>query len=442
MFRLSYLFLLSLFFFTVSATAQENVKLLSLDEAIKTSLNNNKSVQIATIEKEISAAGYKQTNAIFLPQVNFSYTAISTNNPLNAFGFKLEQKSISAADFNPDLLNHPDGTPDFTTKLEVQQPLVNMDMIYMRKAAAAQTEIYSHKLERTKEYITFEVSKAYLQLQLAYDAVNVMEDALKTVNAVYKFTDDHFQQGLIQKSDVLNVQVQVASVESNLQKAKSNIKNASDYISLLMGEPTGIIYKAVPAEGNEIIISVTDTSYIPASRADFLAMSKAIEAKNLVIQSNKMSMLPKLNAFGSYQYNDNRMFGFGANAYLAGIQLSWDIFKGNRTRNIISTQTLERNKLRSELEQQKAQSNLELNKTKQDIIDAQFEISQYRKAVEQSSEALRILQNRYTQGLVNTTDVMMAATQLSQQKLALAQAFFNQHVSNAYLQFLTATENK
>ncbi|MBS1935347.1 MAG: TolC family protein, partial [Bacteroidetes bacterium] len=360
----------------------------------------------------------------------------------NAFGFKLEQKSISAADFNPDLLNHPDGTPDFTTKLEVQQPLVNMDMIYMRKAAAAQTEIYSHKLERTKEYITFEVSKAYLQLQLAYDAVNVMEDALKTVNAVYKFTDDHFQQGLIQKSDVLNVQVQVASVESNLQKAKSNIKNSSDYISLLMGEPTGIIYKAVPAEGNEIIISVTDTSYIPASRADFLAMSKAIEAKNLVIQSNKMSMLPKLNAFGSYQYNDNRMFGFGANAYLAGIQLSWDIFKGNRTRNIISTQTLERNKLRSELEQQKAQSNLELNKTKQDIIDAQFEISQYRKAVEQSSEALRILQNRYTQGLVNTTDVMMAATQLSQQKLALAQAFFNQHVSNAYLQFLTATENK
>ncbi|HVM89047.1 MAG TPA: TolC family protein [Puia sp.] len=442
MFRSSYLFLLSLCFFTISATAQENGKSLSLDDAIKASLNNNKSVQIATIEKEISAAGYKQTDAIFLPQVNFSYTAMSTNNPLNAFGFKLQQKSISATDFNPDLLNHPDGTPDFTTKLEVQQPLVNMDMIYMRKAAAAQVEIYSHKLERTKEYITFEVSKAYLQLQLAYDAVNVLEDALKTVNAVYKFTDDHFQQGLIQKSDVLNVQVQVASVESNLQKAKSNIKNASDYISLMMGEPTGTIYKANPADGNEIITSVTDTSYIPASRADFLAMSKAVEAKNLVIQSNKMSMFPKLNAFGSFQYNDNRLFGFGANAYLAGIQLSWDIFKGNRTRNIISTQTLERNKLQSELEQQKAQSNLELNKTKQDIIDAQFDISQYKKAVEQSSEALRILQNRYTQGLVNTTDVMMAATQLSQQKLALAQAIFNQHVSNAYLQFLTATENK
>jgi outer membrane protein TolC len=83
-----------------------------------------------------------------------------------------------------------------------------------------------------------------------------------------------------------------------------------------------------------------------------------------------------------------------------------------------------------------------LNKTKQDIIDAQFEISQYKKAVEQSSEALRILQNRYTQGLVNTTDVMMAATQLSQQKLALAQAIFNQHVSNVYVQFLTATETK
>ncbi len=78
----------------------------------------------------------------------------------------------------PDVLNNPSATRDFTTKLDVQQPLVNMDLLYKRKAAAKQTELYQYKTQRTKEYLTFEVKKAYLQLQLAYDAVKVLEEAI------------------------------------------------------------------------------------------------------------------------------------------------------------------------------------------------------------------------------------------------------------------------
>ncbi len=426
--------------FITSISAQDNVKSLGLSEAISSTLNNNKSIQLANLDESIAASNYKQTEAIFLPQVGFSYTAMSTNNPLNAFGFKLQQKSISATDFNPDLLNHPSGTPDFTTKLEVQQPLVNMDMLYMRKAADKQTELYKYKTQRTKEYLTFEVQKAYLQLQLSYDAVKVLEEELQTIKTVYTFTDNHFQQGLIQKSDLLNVQVQVATVESNLSKAKNNIRNASDYLSLLMGQTSGVIYKVADADVTEKSITDTSTKII-ATRADFMAMQKAIEASDLMIKSNKMSYLPKLNAFGSYQLNDSRMLGFGENAYLVGAQFSWDIFKGNKTKNTITTQTLERNKLSEQLAQQKDQSQLELNKAYRDLADAQFEIKQQKMAIEQADESLRILQNRYQQGLVNTTDVLMATTQLSQQKFALAQAVFTLNVTKAYLQLLTASSN-
>ena len=114
--------------YVTSISAQSSIKKLSLNEAITTALNNNKSIQIAKLDENIAASNYKQTEAIYLPQIGVSYTAMSTNNPLNAFGFKLQQKSITQNDFNPDLLNHPSGTPDFTTKIEVQQPLINMDM--------------------------------------------------------------------------------------------------------------------------------------------------------------------------------------------------------------------------------------------------------------------------------------------------------------------------
>jgi len=420
--------------------AQTNTSPLSLADAISKATQNNRAVNLSKLDEQIAVSNYKQTDAIYLPQVGLSFTAMSTNNPLNAFGFKLQQKSISQADFNPDLLNHPNGTPDFTTKIEVQQPLINMDMLCMRKGAAMQTEVYQYKTKRTKEYLTFQVQKAYLQLQLAYNALRVLEDALQTTKAVYTFTDNHYKQGLIQKSDVLNVQVQINTVESNLAKAKSNIGNASDYLSLLMGQPTGIIYTATD---NTAMDTETDsTATIATNRSDFMAMQKAIEASNLMIKSSKMSEFPKLNAFGSYQLNDSRMLGFGSNAYLVGAQLSWDIFKGNRTKNTIATQTLERNRLAEELTQQKEQSNLELSKAKRDISDAAIEIATQKIAIAQAEESLRILQNRYEQGLVNTTDVLMATTQVSQQKFAMSQAVFNLNVAKAYLQFLTTSTNK
>ncbi|HEY8783378.1 MAG TPA: TolC family protein [Mucilaginibacter sp.] len=426
--------------FASKVLAQDSAKNLSLNEAIEATLNNNKAIQIAKLDESIAAANYKQTEAVFLPQIGVSYTAMSTNDPLNAFGFKLQQRTITQNDFNPELLNHPSGTPDFMTKLEVQQPLLNMDMLYMRKGAEKQTEIYKYKTQRTKEYLTFEVQKAFLQLRLAYDAVSVLEEASKTAQSVYEFTDNHFKQGLIQKSDLLNAQVQVTAVQSNLVKAQSNIRNASDYLSLLMGRKTGVIYTIDSSLGARE--GADTTRKIASSRADFMAMQKAIEASDLMIKSSRMSYLPKLNAFGNFQYNDNNLTGFGANAYFVGIQLSWDVFKGNKTKNIIAGQKLERDKLTEQLAQQKDQSQLEVNKAYRDLSDAQFEIQQERLAIQQAAESLRILQNRYQQGLVNTTDVLMAQTQLSQQKFALAQAQFTANVTKAYLQLLTSSTNK
>ncbi|HCL83034.1 MAG TPA: TolC family protein [Chitinophagaceae bacterium] len=427
---------LLLYFF---ATAQESTKVLVLDEVIKQATENNKTVTLAALDEKISVSNYKETQATYLPQVNFSYTAATTNNPLYAFGYKLQQESITPNDFNPQVLNNPSATSDFMTKLELQQPLLNMDLLYMRKSALKQTELYHYKTERTKEYITFQAKKAYLELQLAYESKNVLEDALKTSRAMYKFTSDRVQQGLLQKSDLLNADVQIKSLENNLAEANSNIKNISDFLSQLMNTGKGVIYTTEPLNA---ATATAKTDSLPADRADFKAMETAMQSYDLMIKSSKMSYLPRLNAFANYQFNDNTALGFGSNAYLAGIQLSWSIFKGNQTRNKIATQNLERDKLAEQLASQKDEGNLELSKAYRQLEDAQYKIAQQKTAVDQADEALRILQNRYQQGLVNTTDVLMAQTQLSQQKLGYAGAVFANNVTVAYLQFLTSTTNQ
>jgi outer membrane protein TolC len=421
--------------------AQDSIKNLSLQEAVEKTLSNNAGVRLAKLDENIASANYLQTEAIFLPQIGLSYTALATNDPLNAFGFKLQQRSITQNDFNPGLLNHPSGTPDFMAKLEFRQPILNVDMLYMRKGAQKQTEVYQYKTQRTKEYLTFDVQKGYLQLQLAYNAVKVLEEALQNAKSVYTFTDNHFKQGLIQKSDLLNAQVQVITVESNLTKARSSVRNASDYLGLLMGQRSGVIYKT--DDETHTSQQVRDTALkIAPSRSDFKAMNKAIEASGLMIKSTQMSTLPKLNAFGNYQYNDRHLTGFGANSYFVGLQLSWDIFSAKKTNNAVTKQKLERDKLKEQLAQQKDQSQLELNKAVRDLSDARFEIEQDQAAVAQASEALRILQNRYGQGLVNTTDVLLAETQLSQQKFVLVQARFTLDLTGYYIQLLTSATTK
>jgi outer membrane protein TolC len=438
--RKSGLLLLLLLVFS-RASSQGPTVSLTIDQAIAAALANNRELKLATLDEKIAGARYHETEAVFLPQAGVSYTAMTTNNPLNAFGFKLQQQSISAGDFNPDQLNHPGGTPDFMARADVQQPLVNMDQLFLRKSAAKEVEVYYMKGQRTKEGLVFEVCKAYLQLYLADASVKVLEEAKATAGALYRYTNDRVDQGMLSKADALNAKVQVTTTESRLAEARSQVENTSDYLSMLIGTPYGTLY-AVDSNSVQESGPVLADSVVPAGRADLMAIQKAIEASDLGIRSRKMSALPRLNAFGSYQLNDSRMFGFGSNAYLAGMQLSWDIFKGNSIRNKISTQTLERNKLVEELSLRKDQSNLELNKARRQLADAGFRIRQQHSSVASAAESFRILQDRYEQGLAGSTDVLLAQTQLSQQRLALEQAIFDHQVTIAYIRFLTTTSEK
>lgn len=410
---------------------------LTLNDALSAAMENNSAIELAGLDEESARAKFRQTSAIFLPQVRLSYTAMTTNNPLNAFGLRLQQQSVAAADFNPEVLNYPAATENFATKAEWTQPLVNFDMILMRQSAQANREVYAFKKKRTMELVMFEVQSAYAALQLAHQARHVLEETVRTVKSIYNATNNRFEKGYLQKSDVLQVQVQLVTTEQKLAEANSNVGNASDYLGLLMGAPSGIVYLADTTRRMNAL-SYTERS-VPQNRADFLATSAAIAAQEKMIRSGKMSYLPKLNAFAEYMFNDDDAFGFGSDAYFAGLQLSWSVFNGMATRHKVDEQQVEKRKSERQFSYQKEQAQLELDKTFRQLEDARLAVGRQDVAVLQAAEALRILENRYQQGLVTTTDVLQGQTLLSQQKLNLAQAIFQYNTTIAYVEFLTST---
>jgi outer membrane protein TolC len=208
-------------------------------------------------------------------------------------------------------------------------------------------------------------------------------------------------------------------------------------LSILMGRSTGAVYTI---DSIAITSAVIAEIALPNERPDFQALQKGMQSYDMMIKSSKMSYLPRLHAFTSYQWNDKSMFGFNASAYFAGIQLSWNIFNGNRTKNTVSQQRLEKEKVAKQLDQQKSEAHLQINQATRQLSDASFAMKQQQLAVEQASEALRVLQNRYSQGLVKTTDILMAQTQLSEQKTGYVHAMFNYNLAAALLQFLTTSK--
>lgn len=428
--------LLGLCLAIVPVFAQETLP-ISKSELIEKIAKNNLQIKMAAQEVLAAKGDYDQSRAVFLPNVNVSHTGISTTNPLMAFGSKLNQEILTMADFNPALLNDPIKTQNFATKIEIQQPLINMDGIYGRQAAKAKMEAYQLQGDRTKEYLELEVVKAYMQLQLAYKAVTVLTKADQTGKANLQLVENYYKQGMLQKTDVLNVQVRVNEITNQLQYAKSNVNNASDYLAFLLNENNeGKVY--LPTEELENAIEIQDAKFdLSANRKDFQAMDKSTEAYKKMFMSSKMGFLPRLNAFGSYELYDKNLFATSAKGYLIGAQLSWNVFDGYKTIGKTEKAKAEFQKSETAAENYKKQSQLELNKTKRQLLDAENKFNLSKLAFEQSQEAYRIRQNRFQQGLEKTTDLLTSETQTIQKELEHLQAVFEYNFTKQYLQFLT-----
>lgn len=406
-------------------------------EAVNTAVQaNNNSLKASGQEAAAAQAAYQQTASVFLPTLKASHTGMATTNPLMAFGSKLNQEILTSTDFDPNTLNNPSQIQDFMTKVEVQLPLINIDGIYQRKAAKFKWEASQQQEERTKEHLGLLAEKAYMQLQLSYRTLSVYEKSLKAAKANFQMAKDNFDAGYLQQSDVLVTKMRVTEIENKLEFAKSTIENASNYLSVLMDTSQDIIYE--PSDSLKVERRLTEFDRTINGRADVLAMANATEARKQMHKASKMRFLPRLNAFGSYEWHDDQIFQAGANGYFFGAELSWNLFDGGKRYGKTKETKARYQKAKVEFEQYKAESTLELNKAYRQLEDVNNQLRLAKMAVDQAKEVLRIRTDRFEEGLEKTTEVMQAEALYAQKQLSYYQSIYEHNYAVAYVQFLNA----
>lgn len=408
---------------------------LSLSEALNLGNTHNLSIQINEKQKHLALQDVKKSRRLFLPQISVSHTAIGTTNPLMAFGSKLNQEILTQQDFNPSLLNDPEFIRDYSTQISVKQPLINVDGIYERQAAKLNVNIQENQSTYNKKHIQLEIKNAYMQLQIALKQVRVFKHAKTTALAHLKYASDYFKQGYLQKSDLLDVEVHVQNVQNQLNHAKSQVLNASNYLAFLLNLKTQD--QIIPTDDLVVNTLDVDSIYtIPLQREDLAALQLGETNQKQMLQSKKMRFLPRLNAFGNIELHDNKLFGTKAKGYLIGAQLSWDIFKGGEQWADVQKSKIELEKTTLYIEQYKQKGQLEINKTLRALSDANNQLILSNKSVIQSKEALNIRTNRFKQGLEKTTDLLTAETQYAQKQLEHLNTVYKYNYTLAYLQLL------
>ena len=421
--------------------AQEKVE-LTLGDLKKRVLEENRTLRINETKFRKKRAQYRQTNAAFLPQISASHNFYRTNNPVQAFGTLLNQGIFAEQDFQVDNLNNPSAISNFTTALRIEQPLVNFDKWAQRSALNSLKEAQGLQNQFDKKALLLEVEKLFMQLQLAYKGVEVIEKTREIAKKNYEDINNFYEEGLLVMPDVLDAEVRLNEIENEYLSAKNQLKTLSDYLLFLMNEDSSKIIS--PDSKLELkVLGLKEQSQIK-NREDVMAIDKRIEAQNKVQNATKLAFLPSLNAFGNVQWFSDQVFETGNRNFFIGASLNWNIFEGGKRIAKLQEEKASLEEVQLEASKYRSQSYLELEKARRQFEIAEQQLQRNRISLEQAEKAYKIRKDRFGEGLERTTDLLQAEQQQSNKRLAYSRSIYEFNYAQLYVQFLannTSYEN-
>lgn len=172
------------------------------EQAVRYALAHNP--ELLALREQVAAAGGRTQTAqgARLPSLGLSYSARSSNNPLDAFADKLNTRSVTAPDFDPARLNHPGRSELHATQLALRMPLYAGGRLSATLASAEEMEHYARlQYERARELTAFHTLRAWLHVQAAQEGLAIADDAVKSAQEHARTTAQLAREGRIVVSD-------------------------------------------------------------------------------------------------------------------------------------------------------------------------------------------------------------------------------------------------
>jgi outer membrane protein TolC len=390
--------------------------------------------RMAVAGRDLQSAQRASTLRGLLPTLRAEVGYLKTTDPLNAFGFTLRQRGVSQASFDPGALNYPPATANVATGLVAELPLINTDVWAGRSAATAAAHAAEASARWTQTSSRLDVLRAYYGGVLAREKVAALEAGHAAALSYVKLAQSLHTQGMVTRSDELLAEVKAGEVEAQLLDARGDLGLAHRQLALVIGTPDDTAFGLPDTlPGLERVRALLDSTAPLPVRADLEAARLGREAADKDVTRAKALLLPRLNAFGRYDWNTPETAFGGTPAWTVGVMASWTFFSGygewaeQRAAKARAAQAGAR------ADAADAQARLEVSARRKDFDVALATVAIADRGVAQSAEARRIVARKYEGGLSTVTELLEANALETRSRLERSAALYRAVVAAAAL---------
>jgi outer membrane protein len=393
----------------------QNVKKLTLQEAIQLGIENSKNLRLSQnkIDEAMQQLEVVKDNA--LPTASVSAIYNHAEIPTNQLNIGGEQ------------LNLPKRADAFLGTAAVQELVYGGGKLkYAKESTKLLAEVARLDADQNKEEVTYAVINTYFSLYKVGQSKKVIAQNLASIASQLKQSQRFFEQGIVTKNDVLRFQLQQANITLTDLEAEGNRKVVNYNMDILLGLPEDTEIEI--ADPTLEVMTVGPLSNYLNQGLNTRQELKALDLRNQVadvdIKSVKANTLPTV-ALGANAYYINPSGNFipSNHQYIipmtVGATVSWNIGSLWTNKNKVTDARIQQKNIVIQKDIESDQVKTEINRNFQNYQVAVNKIKILETSIAQASENDRLLESKYKNNVASAIDRIDAETLLYQSKINL-----------------------
>ncbi|MGQ9483677.1 MAG: TolC family protein [Desulfosoma sp.] len=384
----------------------------TLTHALQTALSQHPKISMVTSQTQAVEAGHRAARAGYFPKISLSHKILRSNNPVFVFGSLLEQARFGVEHFDPAFLNAPAPLTNARTEALAALPVFDQLFTATRVAESQGAQSKARFLEEwVRQEIFLSVIQRFYGVIVARERVFVAQEAVRETEAQVRRIQAFFENGQVVRSDLLAAQVQHLEFSQQLVEAEGEYHAAQEAFQTALGRP----FPPYPEPTQKMpsllfpLHSLTQyTEEALASRPDVAMVREDLHVARLRLREARARYLPRVDAFSSYGVSGPD-WESGSSDYTLGLSFSWDLYEGRRRPGIDQALALVA-AAEAQVQEAEHEVRLQVVQAYESLQAARQRLSLSQQAVAQAGEALRIVKDRYSEGLTTITEVLRAET--------------------------------
>ncbi len=422
-----------------NAWAQEppsEPELLTIDQAVKTALANNRYLKIVTLDLDVSKDKVAAAKTRRLPAFNI-YTfgsqllsPISFQVPAGQFGTYPGIGPIPAVNTNITTPSQPTAYIFGT----VSQPLLTLHKINLHvHGEELSLEQTVQQVREQRNTIVDDVKQAYYSIVEIDNVINATQASIKQYEELDRITQEYITEKVALESDLLEVKAKLADQKLQLLQAQDKEQTAKETLNNLLGRDL------------EIDFTVSEDKTLSPIEQDLKAAQDTAMAKNPTVkeaeikidQAENVRRLAKSEYMPDVGASFHYLSPFGVNfvptnIMAVGIELNWEPFDWGRRRDTVNEKTVQVEQSKLNLTQTKANVLVDVNKEFRALQEARMAVDVASAQQDAANMKLREVTDKYGQKTTLLRDVL-------QQQAAVSKA--NSDYNEAIATYWTAKAN-